>query len=173
VLIGGYNPDVIAEINEQLAVLADGRARFIRLYPDTRTGLETFELIRREEVRTLVANMPKMRVNGKHVPPFTAWEESPKRREYTGIGFYPLGQEPPGHYNMWQGFAVEPNAAASCALFLDHLRTVVCNGDDAAYAYVLNWMAYNVQRPLEMPQFAIALKGKQGVGKSLPIEYYG
>jgi hypothetical protein len=34
-------------------------------------------------------------------------------------------------------------------------------------------MAFNVQYPLEMPQVAIAFKGKQGSGKSLPIEYYG
>jgi len=173
VLIGGFNPDLIAEVNEKLAVLADGRVHFMHIYQDAQTGLETFELVKKEEARTLVANMPKMRVNGKHISPFTAWEESPKRREYTGIGFYPLGQEPLGHYNMWKGFAVEPNPDSSCTLFLDHLRYVVCNEDEAAYEYLLNWMAYNVQHPLEMPQVAIALKGKQGVGKSLPIEYYG
>jgi len=53
----------------------------------------------------------------------------------------------PGHYNMWKGFAVEPSRETSCDLFLDHLYTIVCNRDDAAYTYLLDWMAFNVETP--------------------------
>jgi hypothetical protein len=101
------------------------------------------------------------------------WMRHPQRRTYPdGIVFAPAGG-PRGAYNHWKGFACDPDAAASCALFLRHLHDIVCAGDDATYEWVIRWFAHMVQRPWEKPGTALVLKGCKGSGKDTVGEYVG
>ena len=56
------------------------------------------------------------------------WLRHQKRRQYEGLVFAP-GQETPGYYNLWRGFAVEPKHG-NCSLYLNHIRDVIASGDD-------------------------------------------
>ena len=42
----------------------------------------------------------------------------------------------------------------------------LCSGDDAVFAYVLNWSAWKLQNPGLLPQVAIAFLGPKGAGKT-------
>ena len=102
-----------------------------------------------------------------------AWMEHKDRKSYpNGIVFAPAGG-PAGAYNHWKGFAVEPDAASGCPLFLAHLRDVICSGDDTAAAWVLRWFAHMIQRPGEKPGTALVLRGRKGAGKDTIGEYVG
>jgi hypothetical protein len=102
-----------------------------------------------------------------------AWMEHKNRKSYpNGIVFAPAGG-PAGAYNHWKGFAVEPDAASNCPLFLAHLRDVICSGDDTAAAWVLRWFAHMIQRPGEKPGTALVLRGRKGAGKDTIGEYVG
>lgn len=97
-----------------------------------------------------------------------AWLEWGGRREYpNGVVFRPDGRAPNGSYNLWRGWAAEPDESASCGLFLDHLRNIICNGDSRQYEWLLGWMAHMVQRPAEKPRSAIVLRGEKGAGKDI------
>ena len=99
------------------------------------------------------------------------WSRHPKRRMYpNGLTFEP-GLETPGKLNLWSGWKVEPNPAASCGLFLAHLENVVCGGDSASFEYLLGWLAHLIQRPWEIPGVALVLKGEKGVGKDTFVDY--
>lgn len=80
--------------------------------------------------------------------------------------------------NQWRGFPphvelaseFEPETAhVRCALFLQHLRENVCGGNDELEAFVLNWLAFLVQKLTRKPGVALWLKGKGGQGKN---EFY-
>ncbi len=99
------------------------------------------------------------------------WLRHQKRRQYEGLVFAP-GQETPGYYNLWRGFAVEPKHG-NCSLYLNHIRDVIASGDDEIYEYVIAWMADAVQNPARRPGTAIVLRGKQGVGKGVFCSEFG
>ncbi|WP_374307209.1 primase-helicase family protein [Methylocella sp.] len=110
------------------------------------------------------------------------WLNSKHRRTYDGVEFFPdPGNAPgtPGYFNLWRGFSVAPSAeppeerAKRYAVFLDHLKTNICNGDREVFAWVWAWLAHMVQRPRERVGTALCLRGKMGTGKTKVGEVVG
>lgn len=110
--------------------------------------------------------------NKKPATVFEVWLQSPLRRQYEQVVFAPEGG-PARSFNLWRGFAVKPDIAASCRLFLEHVRANVCGGDSQLYAWVISFFAQMVQRPGEKPGVALVLRGGQGTGKSIVGKYVG
>ena len=111
------------------------------------------------------------------VPITKVWMQSKFRRSYPeGIIFAP-NREVDGAYNHWQGFSVEAsnsnNPARGCKLFLQHLKEVICSGNEEHYRYHLGWLAQMIQRPEEKPGVAVVYKGKKRIGKDTLFEYVG
>lgn len=102
------------------------------------------------------------------------WLDHPDRRQYLdGITFQPGTVVAQSQYNLWTGFAVEPDDTFDCSLFLEHLKAVICSGSDLQNEYFLNWLALMVQHPGKLPEVAIGLLSGQGTGKGLFMQYLG
>jgi hypothetical protein len=67
-------------------------------------------------------------------------------------------------YNGWLGFTVTP-AAGDWSRNQAHIRDIICRGDEACFAWVLNWCAALVQLPGTHAFAAIVLRGGEGTGK--------
>jgi hypothetical protein len=102
------------------------------------------------------------------------WRDSPNRRAVRGgFTFRPGGEEIIGSKaNLWAGYAVEPSATGSCALFTAHVFEVLCGGNPVLFDWVADWLADLIQGGPK-PGTAIAIRGPQGAGKSLMGEYLG
>jgi phage/plasmid-associated DNA primase len=94
------------------------------------------------------------------------WLKYPDRKTYTAIVFCPGETMPEDYLNLWQGFAIKPQAG-DCSLFWDHMLDVICFGDGDAFQYLLNYMAHMVQKVGELPEVALVFRGQQGIGKDL------
>jgi hypothetical protein len=97
------------------------------------------------------------------------WFNWKKRRSYTGRDFLPPGsgeELPADILNIWRGWRYEARPE-SCALFLKHVKRVICSGDEDLYRWVVAWMAHLVQRPHEKPGTAIVLRSGEGTGKGV------
>ena len=70
----------------------------------------------------------------------------------------------PGLYvrNIWSAPEIEPSAAADPTLFLEFLDHAI--GRDER-GYLIKWLAWQYQKPLEKPHTGIYLYGPQGTGK--------
>lgn len=111
------------------------------------------------------------------------WLAHPHRRTYDGICFFPNPDgvaAPENYFNLWRGFSVTPDRtgapserAAKYAIFLDHLKTNICDGDETHFRWIWGWMAQMLQRPRERLGTAIVLRGKMGTGKSKIGEVLG
>ncbi len=56
-------------------------------------------------------------------------------------------------------------------LILSHINTVWCGGNESKFDYVVNWLAHNLQKPREKPEYGLVLKDiYKGSGKSRIIE---
>ena len=100
------------------------------------------------------------------------WLKSPRRRTYNYIVFDP---KRPGHYedkyNIFKGFAVSPTQG-DCSLFWEHVRYIICGGNEEHYLYVRKWLAHLIQHPWIIST-ALVLRGKQGTGKGVFVHAIG
>lgn len=99
------------------------------------------------------------------------WLRHENRRQYNKIIFAP-GKDIPGAYNLWRGFGCEARPG-DCGLFLEHIREIVCGGNEEYYNYFIAWLANCVQKPSEQGHSAIVMRGKQGCGKSIVPTLFG
>lgn len=108
-------------------------------------------------------------VDGKPVGVGTAWLKHPGKRTYEAVGSWEVGKEPAGTLNLWTGIrgAADPlPPGATADPILAYIKDVICSGRAEVNAYVLDWIAFLFQHPLEKQGVNIVLFGGQGTGKS-------
>jgi len=96
----------------------------------------------------------------------SAWFKWPGKTFYSdGIGYYPcVDRAPKNVFNTFQPFPCLP-VKGDVSLILDHIRAVLCNGDQQAADYFLQWLAHIFQKPMDKPTVAILMTSAEGTGK--------
>jgi putative DNA primase/helicase len=87
------------------------------------------------------------------------------------IGFDASEQDRRIRCNLYGGWPTEP-APGNCERTLELLQ-YLCNGEpdgQAAYQWLIRWLAYPIQHPGAKMQTAVVMHGPQGTGKSLVFE---
>ncbi|CAD5374839.1 hypothetical protein RA210_U70155 [Rubrivivax sp. A210] len=100
----------------------------------------------------------------KTAPIVDVWTRSARRREYPGgVIFDPETPTRSGCYNTWRGFSIEPKAGDAGPM-IEHIY-MLCHGAAEHAEWLLNWLAFTVQRPGTRPEVAVVLRGNRGTGK--------
>ncbi len=110
----------------------------------------------------------------------TLWMKHPRRETYDGVAMAPEGV-PPGWYNLWRGWAVEPAPKARNPLdhvdhfpnFHDHIKRNVARGNVDHEKWIWGWFAQMFQQPTKKPGTALVVRGEKGSGKSKVGEVFG
>lgn len=170
---GGGGPTDVDGINAEFAVVAIGsKVMILREAPDSpdpagRVRLMSVEAFR-EWLRPRRIWKEDKEGNTKQVPAATAWLSDANRRSYDGVVFEPGDDADAGKaYNLWQGFSVAPDPTGDPEPWIEHVRENVCGGSEDLFAWVAGWFAHMLQRPRERIGTALALRGGQGVGKTI------
>lgn len=96
-------------------------------------------------------------------PRWLAWSG---RREYERVVFDPAGRFRDKKWlNLWTDWAVQPKKG-DWSLLNQLLLEGLCDGNQEAYEYCLNWAAYMVQHPDRPAEVAVVFRGEKGTGKS-------
>lgn len=158
----------ITKLNETYAlVLVGDKAAVLKEDP---TAKDDFTILSVGAFKQWYGNR-FVRVGKKGVPLADFWLEHPLRRQYEGIVFAPTGARA-GYYNLWHGFAVEPKVG-HCSRFLTHLRENVCRGREPLFNWVVGWLAEIVQHPERKSGTSLAIRGRQGTGKTIVGKTFG
>ena len=165
---------VLRELNEKHAVISDvgGKCRVISEVWDHALGRpklsrQTFDDFRNRYLNRYV----KTEAMEKPMPAGKWWLIHKNRRQYDTIVFAP-GREVEGAYNLWRGFAVDPEPG-KCDMFLGHLQENICQNNEQYYNYLIRWMAMCVQKPDSPGYVAVVMRGKRGTGKSYFAKTFG
>jgi Family of unknown function (DUF5906) len=95
------------------------------------------------------------------------WLSHRDRRTYPdGVVFDPTGKAPATCWNLWNGFAVEPEPG-DWGLMREHVHKVLCAGNDAHFQYVIRWAARMFQYPAEPGEVVLVIRGLKGAGKGI------
>ncbi len=174
---GTHSDSVIDEMNEKHAVIFQQSGDLVVITEDRDCDGRPF--IRFSDPETIRQLYPRLVQVGRTArntavmkPLGQVWFSSDKRRFYNGIELAPNGRATAGYYNMWRGFAVEPQRGV-WDKFKRHIREVICCGNEEIFEYVISWMAKAVQKPGEQANTAIALRGGQGTGKGAFVRGFG
>lgn len=100
-----------------------------------------------------------------------AFLEDKLATRYEGIVFDPSETCGKKYWNLWRGFKVQAKQG-DISLFLD-LIAALCNDDQTCITYLLNYLAHMVQKPAELPEVAIVMRGTQGIGKGSLMKTIG
>lgn len=95
------------------------------------------------------------------------WLKNKHGKQYRRLVYAMPGsveQFDPKDYNGWRGFTCEPKPG-DWSQNREHVLKVICNGNQAHFAWLLNWCAALVQRPGQHAWSSIVLRGGQGIGK--------
>jgi len=165
--------DIVHAMNEIYAVVViGGKLKILREKKGEYDPIfGHYDLIEKEAFKGLLQPYKIEIINDKGkiamVPKADIWLGDEERRVYpNGVECRPDGKARTGTYNTWNGFSVEP-VAGSCEKFLDHVKNIVCSGDEDHYAWTLDWCAKAVQEPGELPGTCIVMKGDEGTGKGI------
>lgn len=163
---------VIEKLNNDFAVVVVGGK--IRILRERKTKSDPsephYDLMDKESFRTLFQNETIEYINnqGRTVKVSIAdvWLASDVRRTYpNGLKMMPdVDGHSMGYFNTWDGFAVDP-LPGDCSLLLNHIKEVICDGDEDIYNWVLDWCADSVQDPANPKGACVVMRGKEGVGK--------
>jgi len=97
----------------------------------------------------------------------TAFLTHPDRPEYEGVITDPDAPPVVGKYlNLYSGWGVIPKKGDATP-FLNHIREIICSGDDELYDYVVKLVALTVQYPGRRSGVLMTLIGDEGVGKGV------
>lgn len=165
---GGKVPSFITEINKKYALaIIGGKTVILHFRPGKPIGYGSVDGLHQ------IHENKRVVTEKSSVPASKKWMMHKGRREYLGgVVFEP---NPSFHddeaYNLWTGFAVQPDAEASCSRILWHIRNVICGGVKAYADYLIGWMAHMIQRPWDKPGVAVILRGNKGTGKDTLGDY--
>ena len=95
-----------------------------------------------------------------------AWINHCNRRTYDRMALIPDGPCPADVYNLWRGFGVQPQPGSWSTLD-EHLRSVICSGQEDHYEWLIGWLAYCVQHSGRQAEVAVVLRGLKGTGKGM------
>jgi hypothetical protein len=165
-------PDaVVRGFNQKYAIVNEaGKVVVYRPKRDVQLQRDTIERILFEDFRRMYMNQRvQVSVSQKGSPIYRdiarIWLEHEDRRQFLGgVVMDPTNEAPEDYWNLWKGFAVTPSPG-DWSLMRDHLRNVICSGDEALFAYVMGWLARMVQHPNQPGEVALVLRGKKGAGK--------
>ncbi|WP_028869649.1 DUF5906 domain-containing protein [Psychromonas arctica] len=96
----------------------------------------------------------------------TAWTHWEHKAFYeNGIGFYPdITKSPKGCYNLFESWKCK-SKQGDCTFIIQHIKNILCNGNEDAGHYFIQWLAHIFQHPDKKPTVAIFLKSVEGTGK--------
>lgn len=115
-------------------------------------------------------------IGKKEVNVVDVWVSAPTTRRYNWLVFNPNSG---GHqlngtnvYNLWRGYSVNP-VKGDCSRYLNHIKEVICSGDEDYYEWVMAFLANIVQHPTRRPGVSLVLRGDEGIGKGKFVNWFG
>ena len=167
-----FEPE-LAEMNSRHAIVKyGGKVRVL-----TERDSDMPEFLARQGFEDWYANRKVATGSDKDGKPVTMplakwWLSHRLRRSYEKVEFLPGTEAPSESYNLWRGLPLVP-AHGDCGLYLELVLEVIAAGDHELNEYILNWMALKFQHPELKLETSLALRGGQGIGKSLFAELFG
>ena len=170
---GGSGKDIVDRYNEQFALTLIGDKAVViwEKQDDFNPLLVVPDYVSVTAFGQIFGN-EFVQLGKQEVPAPKYWMSHERRRTYHGVVFEP-GRATRNKYNLWRGFAFEPDPNGDWSHFDAHLRENVASGNESLYNWIMAWFAQIVQQPDYLPGTSLALRGNMGSGKTVVGQHMG
>ena len=115
-------------------------------------------------------NLGKYRVDGKikNVTACMVYDEDKNKKWIKKHNLY-FNSNDPKVFCYFRGYNYKRLEAVNLTKinpYLNHIREVIASGDETLYNYILNWIAFVIQKPGIKTKTALVFTGRQGAGKN-------
>ena len=107
-------------------------------------------------------------------------QASVKRIRYSDVIFMPYPPNAPRisskFFNLFLGFKAQPATEIDKKLIypiFHHIKEVWCGGNKKLATYIINWLAFLIQKPDQKPGTAILLRSPPRCGKNILTDFIG
>jgi hypothetical protein len=154
---------IMEELNQRHCVVMESGA--FRVFTEERDPVLKRTFFQRSTRADFEAFYSNRRIEiGEAVHPISrVWLNHGLRRQYKGVIFDPAGDHE-DWLNLWKGWSVQPKKGDWSLLQQLILETLV-GGVKDHFDYVMDWIAYMVQKPARPAEVALVFKGEKGTGK--------
>ena len=101
--------------------------------------------------------------------------------QYEKVGFIPYGKASDynfsdrKYFNTFTGFIHSYDESFQIdhdkiVRFLDHMKTIWCNGNEELFSATLKWFAHLIQKPSTKTQVCLVVLGREGTGKNVLLD---
>ncbi|MBS9716740.1 primase-helicase family protein [Pseudohalocynthiibacter aestuariivivens] len=172
-------------VSDQIAAATTDRFDYVVMDGEARVAMrygpgEPVRLWREATLSKLYKNraVSYTKEDGKigFVEPDKVFFHNRRRATYMGTCFEPepvKGQRAfrtRAEYNLWTGFAVE-GVEGDWSKLREHIKENICENDEKIFNWVMTWLASLFARPGVKIPSAIAVRGRQGTGKSKVFDW--
>jgi hypothetical protein len=151
-----------------------GKVAVIREFTDPTFETPTYAVSKPTQLTEWYKGIPAYKVTSGSVKRTNLgqdWLDWYGQRRYERMTFEP-GTVAEDTYNSWIGFPIEP-AEGDWSLMQQLMLEGLCDGNEAHYEWLLDWMAVGLQEPATRYGVATVLRGEKGVGKGQYAKWYG
>lgn len=116
---------------------------------------------------------------GKAVSMSRTWMNSRNRATFEGLEFAPGRPLPPTYYNLWRGFAFEPQQVGSERAHRalentkHHILHNMARDDKKLAHHITSYVAQIFQKPQEKHPTSMVIRGEKGSGKDTALNIFG
>lgn len=166
-----YNA-VLCDLKRVFVVVGKGSGIYYFKSRNERTGTNEFDITNRKDAKDKLTDIhvgTEARGKRKQIATVSAYDvfnagSNNKQFQRNDVCFY---SENPDVVSYYQGLKYQPvQNDELIKLFNDHIRNVICKGNDELYNYLQSWFATIVQNPLAKTTTALIIKGNEGTGKN-------
>ncbi len=165
--------DLLARLNDEYAVILRGSQVLIMRHWTGEDGNSKLVFLNKRDFLLLQENNNLFTEEGKPIKVGMSWLSWTKRASYEEVYFEPEGKAYQRRYNLWRGFAVKPADNGNFDIFLDQIRTNICQGNPEYFSWVMSWLADLFQKPARKLGTALVLRGPMGIGKGVFANHIG
>lgn len=166
-------PPLIDRMNARHAKMPFGGKMVIWVEETNSDGTTDYKPYSTQEFDKLYEhrNVPVKDANGevKFVPLGKWWRLNNKHMRCDRIVLDPTLPPGPtemnGPFNLWRGWKIQP-VEGDWSDYKKLIHEALCAGIKNHTTYVLNWIAFLLQKPMALHKIAIVFRGKKGTGKS-------
>lgn len=169
-----YNA-ILNDLRRVLIIIDKAKTLYVFKQYDARTNRMTIDCCNLKDAKAMLKQLKvgttvKSEKNNTIVEK-TAWDIFDSNANNSmfykrDITFY---SEHPDDFSFYQGLKYEKYIARNDDLIKkinDHIRNILCKGNEECYNYVQSWFATIVQNPLGRCHTAVVIKGAEGTGKN-------
>lgn len=163
--------DVLVQMNKDFAhVIVGGKHQVLSVARES-SGIDTFQFESLSDFHKRFLHVKPFFLGENGINRGNAWLKWSGKNIFTGgLAFCPDRSKcPPDKYNLFKGYPISP-VAGDVKPFLNHVREVICAGNEDVFKYLIEYLAHMLQKPDEKPSVAIVLKSVEGTGKGAFVQ---